>query len=590
MTTLNRSTVSIRDLYPTKAQFRPGEPVRLVAELTNDGGAARIASLRITMMELDETVRTQEASGIAVPARGEAVVTVDVGAYDAAFAGFGVTAELFVAGEAKASAGTAFDVAADWRFAPRYGFLSDFGTEEAGDAEDVAWMTKLHLNVVQFYDWMYRHDDLVSEEETYTDLMGRAVSRSVVEEKIRECQTRGMKAIAYGAVYAASKPFAERHPDWRLYTSAGEPYDFIGIFNIMNIAPDSPWSRHIVAEYRKAVERLGFDGIHMDTYGFPKTGWSRTLDDGASRAAHGKAGADGWRLERLAEQFAPLIEAARAELSQAKDDIGLIFNNVGNWPVDTVATASQDALYIEVWAPYERYAHLSGIIRSAKREGGGKPVILAAYLKPFRVPGPLGVEGAEHGFRLAQAVIASHGAFHLLHGEAGGVLTQGYYVDHSRLRPVFRRTVRDYADFIVRYGVVLFDPALRDVSMTHAYGDNEEYGFRGFPHSACGEPGKVWTVLRESGTVKLMSFVNLTAAEDDFWNEGKPKPEPVAGRVCAVAFDGEIESLFVATPDARGGAPAKLDYRVETTTRGKTALFELPELHCWDIVVMRVRV
>ncbi|OUS77946.1 hypothetical protein B1748_04020 [Paenibacillus sp. MY03] len=581
--------IAITDIYPLKAQYRSGETVTLAVELANRSGAAAKGSLRCEIRELDAVVQVAERQ-VDVSANGTATIRLDVGPFVTDFAGYGADAELMeaAAGPAGADAvpagetyasqsvsrmSTAFDVVSDWRRAARYGFLSDFGPEEAGDDGDIRWMSKLHVNLVQFYDWMYRHDDLVSGEAAYTDLMGRVVSRGVVEEKITLCHEHGMKAIAYGAVYAASKPFAERHPDWRLYTGAGEPFDFIGIFNIMNIARDCPWHGHIVGEYRKAVEVLDFDGIHMDTYGFPKTGWSRL--DGRPR------------LERLAEQFPALIESTREALAPLKDDICLIFNNVGNWPVDTVASASQDAIYVEVWKPYERYHHLRDIIAWAKHLSGGKNIILAAYLKPFREVGPLGEDGAEHGFRLLNAVVTAHGASHLLHGENGGVLTQGYYVDHSKLRGGFLRTVREYADFSVRYGHLLNAPGLRDVSMTHADGDNLEYAFEGFHYSTYGEAGKTWTIIRENEQLKQIHFVNLASATDDLWNEAKEQPTPVVGRIVRIEVADAPASVLLASPDSNGGRPVAIDYRLEKTDRGNVAVMALPPLRCWDMLVIR---
>ncbi|RJE85135.1 hypothetical protein D3P07_21440 [Paenibacillus sp. 1011MAR3C5] len=564
----------IQDLYPLKAQYASGEMVRLAMELANSSSEAITARVRYEIRELDQVIENHDIT-VDIPANGLFTVELAAGPFKAEFTGYGIDAELMINDVVKDQASTAFDVVSDWRRATRYGFLSDFGTEQSGDSEDVKWMSKLHLNLVQFYDWMYRHDDLVSGEDVYTDLMGRAVSRRVVEEKIALCHEHGMKAIAYGAVYAASKAFAEQHPDWRLYTSAGEPYDFIGIFNIMNISPKSPWHAHIVSEYGKTVERLDFDGIHMDTYGFPKTGWSRL---GGVK-----------RLERLEEQFPLLIESTRAALSKLKDDICLIFNNVGNWPVDTVARASQDAIYVEVWKPYERYHHLREIIGWAQHCSGGKQVILAAYLKPFRELGGLGEEGAEHAFRLLNAVVTAHGAYHLLHGENGGVLTQGYYVDHSKLREAFRRTVRDYADFGVRYGHVTHDEGLRDVSMTHADGDNLEYAFEGFPYSTYGEAGKVWTVIRERPDLKLVHFINFLSATDDCWNEAKVAPEPLQGRTVTVAIDGELESVLLASPDAGNGRAIPLEYTIVATPRGYAAVIELPVLLYWDVLIIKMK-
>ncbi len=115
---------------------------------------------------------------------------------------------------------------------------------------------------------------------------------------------------------------------------------------------------------------------------------------------------------------------------------------MGNWPVNTVARAEQDVIYIEVWKPYERYHHIVQILRWAQQYGGGKPVILAAYLKPFMETGEASVDRANHAALILTAVISASGGYHLLLGENKGVLTQGYYVDYSSLSDAFFREIR----------------------------------------------------------------------------------------------------------------------------------------------------
>ena len=227
---------------------------------------------------------------------------------------------------------------------------------------------------------------------------------------------------------------------------------------------------------------------------------------------------------RLDEHFPVLINNTRKTLEQHTDDLCLIFNNVGNWPVDTVARAEQDVIYIEVWKPYERYHHIAQILRWAHHYGGGKPVILAAYLKPFMETGEASVDRANHAALILTAVISANGGYHLLLGENKGVLTQGYYVDYSSLSDAFFREIRQYYDFIIRYAAVLFDPELRDVSMTHADGDNLEYVFEKGSYSTYGEANKVWTIIKEKPGLKVVNLINLCGVADDYWNTGKERP------------------------------------------------------------------
>ena len=109
---------------------------------------------------------------------------------------------------------TAFDVAESPRKLLRYGFLSDF-TEKDRDNGALEWLLKCHINLIQFYDWSYRHDSLVAPQEDYHDMMGKEISGSTVKAKIAKAKALGMHPTAYGAVYAASKPFFEKHPTGR---------------------------------------------------------------------------------------------------------------------------------------------------------------------------------------------------------------------------------------------------------------------------------------------------------------------------------------------------------------------------------------
>jgi dextranase len=149
-----------------------------------------------------------------------------------------------------------------------------------------------------------------------------------------------MKAIAYGAVYAACEQFAQQHQDWRMFAGKTIPLRFIDVFSIMN--PASPWGNHIIEEYRSATA-LGFDGIHMDTYGFPKIAF-----DNEGNPVY------------LETELPRLITRTR----EALPDATLIFNNVGGWPLEKTMNTAVDAVYVEVWPPYSKYYHLKQIGQS----------------------------------------------------------------------------------------------------------------------------------------------------------------------------------------------------------------------------------
>ena len=404
----------------------------------------------------------------------------------------------------------------------RYGFLSDFDSSDADDS-DIETMTAHHINMVQYYDWSYRHDSLVAADDEYVDMMGKTISKPVVLRKIRECKKRRLLSIGYGAVYAAGKEFAETHKEWRLYARPDSPIRFIDVFSIMNL--DSDWEKHIIEQYKNAMEKMGFDGIHMDTYGFPKTAYDQKGE-----------------TIYLEEGFEKLIKDVREQLT----DGTFVFNNVGNWPVNIAGKCPVDAVYIEVWPPYESFTELRELILNAKRYG--KPVIIAAYPKSFRTDT---MERAMRSQIITMCGINFLGATQLFFGEKNAVLTQGYYSDYTVIKDEDERALRKYDDFFTRYEEIIFDKELVDVSMTHAYGDNHEYSFSGNT-SPNGRAGTLWTIIRESRKRKAIFFINL-CGNDNLWNEGKEEPLLQEKVEVTVQSFGKAQKILYASPDEKEG-------------------------------------
>ena len=125
--------------------------------------------------------------------------------------GYGVEIALYRKGAFLTKLNTAVNVGSS---VVRYGFLCDFQEE---DSDAVSTLAEYHITHVQFYDWSWRHDSLVAPQEAYQDMMGKHNSLTAIRKRIAGCHQRGMMAMAYGAVYAASRSFREAHPSWGLY-------------------------------------------------------------------------------------------------------------------------------------------------------------------------------------------------------------------------------------------------------------------------------------------------------------------------------------------------------------------------------------
>lgn len=495
---------------------------------------------------------------------------------------------------------TAFDIVAKAAEVTRYGFLTDFAPAD-NHTDDVASMRRLHLNAVQFYDWMYRHDELVAPTEEYEDALGKTTSRRTICTKTAACKQMGMRPFAYGAVYAATPGFSAAHPDWELRTSSGEPLMFgDGWLHFMNIAPGSAWSVHLLAEYERTVTDLGFMGIHMDTYGFPKY----ANDTGA-------------RPVSLRNCFAPLINAAAARVRALDENNGVIFNAVNNWPIEQVAGSDQDAVYIEVWPPHESYFDLYRLIREARLLSGGKTVVLAAYMEPFKhiesdgagraneaepakdagranEADPVKDAGrtaeamsakAEYAYLLTNAVINASGGTQLALGADDGILCDSYYPNHARLSPEFVIKTQKYADFLVRYAELLYADPGSDISMSCTGGINQDIIFRAndVRFSSHAAAGAVWTIIRESEARICVNLVNL-CGNGERWNEKKNKPIPADNIRIAFRLDHEIEGIYWASPDGATLAAQRLEHTFEDTHEGRIYRAVLPVVNIWTSV------
>ncbi|QUH30411.1 glycoside hydrolase family 66 protein [Vallitalea guaymasensis] len=568
MENTDTTRIEIMDVFTDKAVYKLNEKVKINVEINNRNKDNKPYYIGCKIYQLDEIISNTKE--IHVLNEGLNKIVIEYLPPVVENRGYGV--EIKVQNECK---DTAFDVLEHWKVRPRYGFLSDFYKEDEKDEEDISQMSKYHINAVQFYDWMYKHEDLIPGEPYFIDLLDRKLSKEAILGKIKSCHDYNMASIGYGCIYAASKEFYNTHKEWALYTNEDKPQNLGEWFYIMNIASSSPWTKHIIDQFQLAIDKFDFDGIHLDTYGFPKTAYSKLNNER--------------KLEKLDEQFLPLINRTYDRLREVKPEVGLIFNAVSNWAIEAVAPSEQAACYIEVWNPQYKYRHLYELIHRAK-ELSGKQVILAAYLKCFDKKYDCSPESCLNSLLLTTAVISASGGFQLLLGENNGVLCDPYYVNYGKILDEHTNKVRNYYDFIVRYGDILYDINAKDISMTHANGINTEYIFSGGDFSSYPKEQSIWTQIRETDNCKVIHLVNMMGIDSDIWNEEKKnKPKKVKGIKIQALIDEEILGVYYATPDGEMASSKTLEYTMESMDRGRYICFEVPTVEFWGMVYIKVR-
>lgn len=519
------------ELLPLHAAFRPGRtPAIEVRELPEPG------TLRV--LHLGETLAEHEVSTDGI---------VELGSL--APGGYGI--EL-------GGVRTALEVVAEGTRRLRYGFVTDYrpGRDPRSVADNVR---RLHLTDVQFYDWAYRHADLLGGGEDYQDALDQPISLATVRALIEAVHGAGAAALGYAAVYGVGNA---EWPDWEhaaLLKPGGDPYSLGDFLQLIDPA-DPGWLAHFAADLRASVEQVGFDGFHLDQYGYPK---HAVLPDGTPVSVE--------------NSFAAVIGAARAELPASR----LVFNNVNDFPTWRTGRTAQDAVYIEVWPPHTTLGHLADVVRSAKNAGGNKPVAIAAYQHLYS---EADVASADLATAFTMATLYSHGASHLLCGEADRILVDPYYVRNHVVEPSTADLLKRWYDFLVEHIELLHAPELAEMTgaLAGPYNDDCDVSYPGTPVTETPVPGAVWRRVLGTGDRLVVHLINLAGQDDAEWDAPRKPVSALPGGKLRFRRPGPyLPRVRYADPDRAG---ALLDLPVAAD--GDHAVVELPSPHVWQLLLI----
>jgi dextranase len=548
--------LEITDIQMDRSCYHPGETLSVQIQFEAQTEAPSPAHLIATVRHLAEEVDKIE----------QTIEIID-GAFSVKFmyapptvapAGYGLDLCIETeAGQQLACGYTAFDVLENWVQSPRYGFLTDYSPNRDDAEKTMDDLVRYRINGLQFYDWMYRHDQFLTDEDPYRDPLGRTLSRTTVESLITAAHEHNIAAMPYTAIYAASVPFYEAHPDWALYQASGKPYQLGENFLIyMDPRPDSSWVGHLLDQFEQVLTELDFDGIHLDQYGDPK----------AAQDAGGKSFA-------LDVPLAETIDLTKELVLSRLEDGAVVFNAVNNWPIETVAPSSQDFVYIEVWPPHIWYQDLHQLILNAQALGGGKPVVLAAYIDP----------SFEHNAQLMDAVIFASGGGHIELGEHGGMLADPYFPNYEPMSPDLSIAMRRYYEFLVRYQDVI-GPRSQDATQEI----QRQIEIEGVSTDPRLHKDKVWPIARKGDDFLALSFINLLGIESPEWGKESDAP-PIdlgATNIRVRGLDRGVKALWFATPDQEDISAQKLNFETFEDENGNGINFQIPSLAYWDLVVL----
>lgn len=523
-------------LLPRRAVDAPGTPIVIEVRNAPAGG-------RVTVRRLGDPVAEQDRDG-----------DHDILLDGLSEGGYGVELTLPDGRLAR----TAVDVRADVRTRLRYGFVAAYppGADPAPIADVVR---RLHLTAVQFYDWAYRHADLLGGGEEYRDALDQPVSLETVRAYAAAVRDVGADPLGYAAVYAVGP---QEWPEWEqhaLLAPSGVPYalgDFL--FLVDPAAPE--WLAHFTADLRRSIDEVGLTGFHLDQYGYPK--YARRPDG---------------VVVDVAESFARTLNGIRQALPAAR----LVFNNVNDFPTWRTAKVAQDALYIEPWEPQTTLGALAATATRARLSGGGLPVVFAAYQHVYDTADRV---AADRATALTMATLYSHGATQLLAGESGRVLVDPYYVRNHTAEPETLDLLARWYDFVVEHDEVLLAPTIADVTAAYVgdYNNDCDVSYTSAEVSEEATAGRVWRRITDAGGRLVVHLVNLVGQPDTVWDAARaPFGDPGAGRIRVRRLLGSTPRIRVADPDGSG----RLE-ELEVHLDGDAAVADLPALRAWQLVVI----
>ena len=549
----NVTSATIQSIEFPKAFFKPGEAAQWVVTLKSDSPVT--LDLVTTITHIGDTLMSNRQT-----------VSIDPTTFSVESSwmppteprrGYGLDIRLETTDRTiVASCSSSFDVLEQWTQNPRYGFLTDFSPERSDGPQALDALLRYHINGLQFYDWMYRHDQYLTQEDPYLDPLGRRLSIHTVEALIDAAHERGMAAMPYTAVYAASIPFYEQHQDWALYQLDGKPYFFGDNFLvIMDPRPDSSWTKHLLGEFSHILADTKFDGIHLDQYYSPQVGY-----DTQGNSYH------------LEQPLADMINSTKDIVTAARGDEGaVIFNAVTNWPIETVAPSREDVVYIEVWPPYTFFNDLSLLIVQAQQLGGGKPVVIAAYIDPTFKTNAL----------LNDAIIFANGGGHIELGERGDYLADAYFPRYKTPSSELSTILQRYYEFTIRFQDVI-GPQTR--SGNYAYSGRITLN-QGFETNPAMTRNRVMPVVRESADYTAVSLINLLGLESGEWAKGiVQEPTPLGSTNVKISgVSGHVDQVWFSTPD---DSDFSLQPVIFTQTDDLVTI-TIPSLRFWDLILIK---
>lgn len=544
-------------LSTDKACYKPGETVTFTAVGTVPADA------KVRYRTQTEVVAEQAASG----------QTWTWTAPDTDFTGYLVDVYRTESDGSETVLGTiGVDVSSDWTRFPRYGFVATFDASKtaAGVIEqEMAFLNRCHINGVQFQDWHNKHhwplggtrDKL---DEVYKDIANRDVYTSVIKKYIDVQHAYGMKAMFYNLCFGALSDAAQDgvKEEWYLFKDTKHsqkdshdlPDSWKSDIYLVNPA-NKEWQQYIGDRNDDVYANFDFDGYQIDQLG--DRGNLYTYDGGKANLQLG---------------YESFVKAMKERHPGKR----LVMNAVSSYGTYSIAQGDVDFLYNELWDSESSFSSIRDIIHNNELYGRHDlQTVFAAYMNYTKADNP--GEFNTPGVLLTDAVMFALGGSHLELGDH--MLCKEYFPnDNLTMSQELRDAIVRYYDFMTAYQNLLRGGGTETEAGVSSTSDVKV---------AAWPPviGNVTAFSRQMGDKKVVHLLNFMDADNLSWrdmNGTMPEPRLVEGLPLRMKAAAKVNKIWVATPDALGGAVQELPFK----QAGGEVVFTLPSLKYWTMIVV----
>lgn len=474
-------------------------------------------------------------------------------------------------------------------------------------------MSQYHIGLIQGYDLAWRHDEPYPTSNSWDNLSGVPMTKTMISNYASAYHSYGMKFLAYSLWDGAWPDYLTANTNLNLsearfttacgsgsgtctianqgYTSLGSGCSSWGwsacAIYYMNPG-NGNWQAWMGSQFKKLMT-MGFDGIHIDTLG----------DDGQTYYDY-----KGRTLPNLGGYLADFTNYVQIATGGVTD-----INQVSGWNLQDVAVRGiSKNLYIEPHPEFNNYASYpsyNGLTQQLS-EWTSRKLVTAYYLQQVK-SGVLSTSNAVNGESVTVCDPSVSGSANCLANNPGVALMMGQVAnsggsplvlgdyDHIVPGPFFPRAslgmdanLQQYmGDFwnwyvgqrdILRVGTA---DASTVVSITNSNS--------AVVNSSVGAAGYIYTrPFYKAGLAIGLDMTNLIGVSDNRIDDpdGTHKPTAQSSLTVTMGYFGNVTpgNLWYTAPDINHGIPQQISYSAGSTTG--TITFTLPSLLTTGVVYL----